>query len=178
MPGLTRKCREFLARYIVEYAHYQVAAQVARDYIDSLLTDFERVTLARAKAIDSVRAKLRKKRYPNPALELTDAIGVRVISYYQDDVTHIAERIKASCEINHAHSEDKRGALGPHEFGYRSFHLVARAPRGITLTPRFAPIGGRWFEIQVRSILEHAWAEIDHEVRYKSGINYPEDVRR
>jgi hypothetical protein len=39
-------------------------------------------------------------------------------------------------------------------------------------------VAGKWFEVQVRSILEHAWAEIDHEVRYKSGVDYPEDVRR
>jgi hypothetical protein len=39
-------------------------------------------------------------------------------------------------------------------------------------------LGRRWFEIQIRSILEHAWAEIEHEVVYKAGVDYPTAVRR
>jgi hypothetical protein len=35
-----------------------------------------------------------------------------------------------------------------------------------------------WFEIQVRSILEHAWAEIEHEIVYKSGIKQPREITR
>jgi hypothetical protein len=37
---------------------------------------------------------------------------------------------------------------------------------------------GLWFEIQVRSVLAHAWAEIEHEVKYKSGVDLPEDLGR
>ncbi len=44
--------------------------------------------------------------------------------------------------------------------------------------PGVGELGARWFEIQVRSVLEHAWAEIEHEVRYKSGINYPRPFNR
>jgi hypothetical protein len=62
-------------------------------------------------------------------------------------------------------------------FGYRSVHLIARAkPGGFSTSSDF--LGSRWFEIQVRSILEHAWAEIEHEVVYKSGIVQPGDVLR
>ncbi len=147
-------------------------------YVDSLLLDVEHVTLARAKSIDSVRAKLRKKRYRDPWHQLTDLVGVRVVSYYEDDVDTVARRIKQECEIDSKNSSDKRGALEPHEFGYRSVHLIARLRRGVSLSPQYVPVAGRWFEIQVRSILEHAWAEIDHEVRYKSRISYPKEVRR
>jgi hypothetical protein len=43
---------------------------------------------------------------------------------------------------------------------------------------KYAPIRGTWFEIQVRSILEHSWAEIEHEIVYKSGINFPDETKR
>jgi hypothetical protein len=36
----------------------------------------------------------------------------------------------------------------------------------------------QWFEIQVRGLLQHAWAAVDHEVRYKSGIDFPADLKR
>jgi ppGpp synthetase/RelA/SpoT-type nucleotidyltranferase len=178
MRGLTKRCREFLAQYIIDYQRHNSAAQAAKAYVDSLLGDFEHVTLARAKTVDSLRAKLRKKRYPNPTTQLTDLVGVRVVSYYEDDVDRITKTIKLACEIDHRNSDDKRGSLKPQAFGYRSVHLIARVRRGVELTPQYAAVGGKWFEIQVRSILEHAWAEIDHEVRYKSGVVYPVDVER
>jgi Region found in RelA / SpoT proteins len=68
--------------------------------------------------------------------------------------------------------------LSLREFGYRSVHLIAR------LKPDQMRITGddflreHWFEIQVRSVLEHAWAEIEHEVVYKSGIRQPDTVLR
>lgn len=36
----------------------------------------------------------------------------------------------------------------------------------------------RWFEVQIRSILDHAWSEIEHEVIYKSGVKYPVAIKR
>ncbi len=46
------------------------------------------------------------------------------------------------------------------------------------LTPVHEPLRERWFEIQIRSILEHAWAEIEHQIVYKSGVAYPKAVLR
>ena len=42
----------------------------------------------------------------------------------------------------------------------------------------YESVKGVWFEIQIRSILEHSWAEIEHEIVYKSGIEYPIEVLR
>src|SRR6266852_4390212 len=68
--------------------------------------------------------------------------------HYEDDVDHVTARIKQACEIDHVNSDDKRGALEPQEFGYRSVHLVARVRRSIGLTPEYAAIRRKWFEIQ------------------------------
>src|SRR5580704_18168352 len=72
----------------------------------------------------------------------------------------------------------KRVELGLHDFGYRSVHLIAKLKQGQVLSGQYQPLRDNWFEIQIRSILEHAWAEIEHEVVYKSGIIFPEVVKR
>ena len=80
--------------------------------------------------------------------------------------------------INKKQSHDKRFILGLKEFGYRSVHLIAKLKGSRARSPEYTDLQGIWFEIQVRSILEHAWAEIEHEVVYKSGIKYPRSTIR
>jgi hypothetical protein len=72
----------------------------------------------------------------------------------------------------------KRVELGLHDFGYRSVHLIAKLKQGQVLSGQYQPLRDNWFEIQIRSILEHAWAEIEHEVVYKSGVDFPDEVKR
>ena len=159
---------------------YQRAAQLAREAVQRAVREtgaLVHVVSSRAKTVESLRGKLRRKRYKKPELQVTDLIGVRVITYYRDDVDSIVARLQRLFEINRKESVDKRVGLGLRQFGYRSVHLVAR------VKPEFFDTSEHdhsrtWFEIQVRSILEHAWAEIEHAIVYKSGICQPEKLTR
>lgn len=181
MSGLNRAAQKFIRAYEEQYSVAQAAARVACEAVERTLRDtgaFVHVVSGRAKKPDSLRAKLRKKRYKEPQRRLTDLIGVRVITYYRDAVDPIVARLRGEFEINEKESVDKRQDLGLHDFGYSSVHLIARLKQGQILTSDHAPLRKNWFEIQIRSILEHAWAEIEHEVVYKSGIEYPDVVKR
>jgi hypothetical protein len=110
--------------------------------------------------------------------ELTDSIGVRVIAYYGSEVDKMVDRLSSEFQIDPKRSVDRRRALDLRSFGYRSVHLIARLKGFRASSPEYTELRDRWFEIQIRSVLEHAWAEIEHEVVYKSGIEYPPDVLR
>ena len=133
---------------------------------------------SRAKEVPSLRRKLREKRYVDPGRQLTDGIGVRVIVYYPADVDTVSARLQSEFEIDAANSVDKRTALTLHEFGYRSVHLVARLDQARRDKPEYSTLAGKYFELQVRTVLEHAWAEIEHAIIYKGGLEYPDDIRR
>jgi ppGpp synthetase/RelA/SpoT-type nucleotidyltranferase len=122
--------------------------------------------------------KLCDKRYRRPSTQLTDLIAARVITYYKDAVSVVVKALSAALEINRHKSVDKREELKSVEFGYASVHLIARTKASWATSPKYFALRNKWFEIQVRSILEHAWAEIEHEVVYKSGIDYPPLIRR
>lgn len=157
------------------------AAALAREIVNRVVSEtgvFVHVVSGRAKQVDSLRGKLRRKQYKTPSKQVTDLIGVRVITYYRDQVDIVIEALKKNFEIDSKRSVDKRQDLGLRDFGYSSVHLIARSGPISKLNPRFRALKGRWFEIQVRSVLEHAWAEIEHEVVYKSGIKQPDEVRR
>ena len=101
-----------------------------------------------------------------------------MIPYYEQDVDPIAEVLREALLIDDQRSPDKRVELNLREFGYRSVHLLARIELTGLEAPAVQMLGSEWFEIQIRSILEHAWAEIEHELVYKAGIGHGEDFRR
>lgn len=181
MPGLNPAARKFVEEYSDEYNARQRAAEIACARIQEILKStgaFVHIVSGRAKKPESLRGKLRRKSYKNPRKQLTDLIGVRVITYYSDDVEPVVDRLRREFEIDSKNSVDKRGELDLHAFGYRSVHLIAKLRGNQVRSLDHLPLRENWFEIQVRSVLEHAWAEIEHEVVYKSGISFPDSVQR
>jgi ppGpp synthetase/RelA/SpoT-type nucleotidyltranferase len=181
MAGLSRNAQKFLRVYADDRKQFEAAAELARRIVERIAREtgsLVHVVSGRAKTSESLRGKFRRKRYRNPSREITDLIGVRVITYYGDEVDGIATRLREQLQINAAESVDKRLGLGLQQFGYRSVHLIVRLKRGSALNENEKFLQSHWFEIQIRSILEHAWAEIEHEVVYKSGIVQPKAILR
>jgi ppGpp synthetase/RelA/SpoT-type nucleotidyltranferase len=180
-PTAIKVGRQFLYEYSQEFGGLIASAKLAEDLIRSILKpshlEIHQVA-ARVKGLDSMRLKLRRKHYSHPERDVLDKIGVRVITYYMDDVDRVAELLKLEFEIDSANSEDKRTTLETSAFGYRSVHLIARLQGSRLASPEYSSLRGRWFEIQVRSLLEHAWAEIEHEVKYKPRVDYPSEITR
>lgn len=133
----------------------------------------------RVKSRESASKKLAgdNEKYTGYA-DLTDLLGVRVITYFSDQVDRAADFLIPEFEIDHENSVDKRAALDPDRFGYLSLHYIAslNAPRlKMVEYRRFAGLG---FELQIRSILQHAWAEIEHDLGYKASTALPRQMRR
>ena len=179
MSRLSRKAQEFLTGYSAGFPALAALTAELQAYIAESVRSVPvplHITTARAKAPASLRRKCRRKSYKNPKLQVTDLMGVRVITYLNQDVEAVAERLRNVLDVSEKKSRDARAELATNEFGYRSVHIVGRLRSPAAAAHR--KIGRRWFEIQVRSILDHAWSEIEHEMIYKSGIVYPDRVRR
>jgi ppGpp synthetase/RelA/SpoT-type nucleotidyltranferase len=148
---------------------------------------------ARAKSVPSFAEKILRKRKAymrpkgtlpvDPLARLTDLCGARVIAQTSDQVQSVCRFIEETFAIDRANSEDVSGRLRPTEFGYRSVHYIVMidAKRlqdaGVTLTVP-PEILGLKAEIQVRTLLEHAWADIGHEMTYKTELRVPDRIHR
>ena len=99
--------------------------------------------------------------------EVTDLVGLRVITYYYDDVDTVAKVIEREFDIDSENSEDKRKPDDPHVFGYASLHSVVTLGAERTALSEYLRFTGMKAEIQVRSLLQHAWAEVQHGLGYK-----------
>ena len=173
--------KTFLSWYVTCIPRFQEAAEQLRSHLELLLTEINQpfhIISTRAKSRESVCAKLLDKQYSQPRRRLTDRIGARVILYHARDVDRVAYHLRRNLIVRERDSIDKRRALGLREFGYRSYHLVCRLPDVQARKPEYRVLGSEWFEIQVRSLLEHVWAEIEHQVVYKSGAEFPDGFKR
>ena len=111
-------------------------------------------------------------------VDITDIVGLRIITYFSDEVDAVAKLMEQEFNIDFSNSVDKRALLDPDRFGYLSIHYVVSlsgARCGLTEYKEFSSLKA---EIQIRSILQHTWAEIEHDLGYKSKEAIPRDIRR
>jgi ppGpp synthetase/RelA/SpoT-type nucleotidyltranferase len=175
------RAQGFHQNYSKQYPDWQRAAGAAEAFFRELLASARldvHVVSARAKSPSSVLEKIRRKKYGDPYRQLTDRIGVRLITYYREDVDQVVTLIRPQLTVNESLSEDKRTVLGLEKFGYRSVHLVAKIDPALLPLAARPLLEGKWIEIQIRSLLEHAWAAIDHEIIYKSAVQHDDEVLR
>lgn len=115
--------------------------------------------------------------------DITDLLGLRVITYFEDAVDRVGELLERRLPVDLSHSIDKRRGRDAGTFGYRSLHYVCRLEPGVGPgdgpgdSDDGLPPGARC-EVQVRTVLEHAWAEIEHDLGYKATEAMPAAVRR
>jgi ppGpp synthetase/RelA/SpoT-type nucleotidyltranferase len=132
---------------------------------------------SRTKSVESCEGKIRRKDKYNSLDEITDIAGVRIITYLESDVDKIADLIGSEFIVDPENSIDKRD-VESNEFGYRSLHVVASLDKKREKLREYKRFKGLKFEVQIRSILQHAWAEIEHDLGYKGKFELPKSTRR
>lgn len=110
--------------------------------------------------------------------DITDLCGIRIITYLREEQTRISTLILDNFDVDAANSIDKEEDLPDDRFGYRSIHFVVTLKEDRTKLPEFARFKGLKAEIQVGTVLQHAWAAIDWKFRYKSEEEAPKELRR
>ncbi len=130
---------------------------------------------ARAKSLESFQSKLNEIDYGGK--EIQDLAGVRVVGYVRSDVDKIEEIIRKNFVVDQERTKDKAAELSPDKVGYRAIHLVCTLPDERTVLPEYKKFENMIVEIQVKTMLEHTWAEIEHDRNYKyKGL--PDNIQR
>ena len=134
---------------------------------------------ARIKREDSLAGKLRRKGSKYQSLrDITDILGVRLITFYNEDVDRIAAITESLFDIDWANSVDKRNMHQFDSFGYNSLHYICKVPASLYSDPDHPELNEIRFELQMRTALQHVWSAIQHDIGYKSEIETPMEYHR
>ncbi len=152
------------------------ASKIIKEVFDNEKIEYYSIT-CRAKKVDSFTRKLKNEKYEVPE-DITDLAGIRVITYVESEANKAAEIFKKLFDIDFEKSIDKSTVLGVDKVGYRSQHYIAGFSSDRSKLPEFKKFSGLKFEVQIRTILEHAWAEIEHDRNYKYTGVLPDEIKR
>ena len=173
-----------IASFEADRTKYEQAADSFRRLIEGVLSDHHdgiaQLPLEfRTKDVSSLRRKLLTRSKDVPSLEsITDLCGVRIVCFFQEDVAEICDVIEREFDVDWENSIDKSNLLEPNTFGYQSVHYVVRLNDARMNQREYAKCVGHVVEIQVRTVLQHAWAAIDHKLRYKTEHDVPDELKR
>jgi ppGpp synthetase/RelA/SpoT-type nucleotidyltranferase len=114
--------------------------------------------------------------YGDPLVEVEDQIAGRVLTFFREDI----EVVKARVEAIFTPVEGKRRRPEKdEEFGYESYHLICMIPPHVVTDAWEARSDlPHTFELQIRTLFMHAWAEPQHDLAYKRITDLPHDVRK
>lgn len=172
--------RQMVAAYQRQMPAYRQLGQVVTELLTDVLQGIPiQVITFRVKDPEHLCEKLTRpgKQYGH-FTDVTDLLGLRVITYFEDDVDRVVARIDREFEVDPVRSEDKRKLLDPDRFGYASVHKICQLPAAKLAQPEYVNFDGLRLEIQIRSILQHAWAEMEHDLGYKAILGVPGPLRR
>lgn len=149
-----------------------IAKQLTR-HLQALLEGEVRIDRisARAKSVDRFMAKAEKvkddrPKYDEPLHQIQDQIGARIITFYTDDVPRISDAV-----LKYLRAIETQDIVPENEweFGYFGHHHILMLPADVvdpTIDPELVP---KFFELQIKTLFQHAWSEANHDLGYKPG---------
>lgn len=133
---------------------------------------------SRTKEPKSLKGKIIRKDYEEPLKEITDLVGAKIMLTSLRYAELVYELVKKKFSTSVIEEIDKSKILkDARKFGYLGRHIVIRCNKDMEVE-RFRKFDGLAAEIQIKTLLQHTWAEIEHKLRYKPQIKLDEERQR
>lgn len=158
-------------------ARYETVLFPIADKLSNLLQDIfagqpriDRIS-TRPKSVERFMGKAAavkdgKAKYDDPLHQIQDQIGARIITFYKDDVHRISEEVQ-----RYFHAIESKDMLPENEweFGYFGNHHILMLHQDL-IDPNFDKnLVPYCFELQIKTLFQHAWSEANHDLGYKPG---------
>ncbi len=168
--------QDFVEQYRREFNFYERLSELCESECQKMCESagIKAIFSHRAKAPDALRAKLTNRQLEKLFVyvsaeeirsDVVDLAGTRIALYFPGDQERIDQLIGSHFNVvkKIVHSSSNPRYRFP---GYRAVHYRVQLPEA--LCSKFSAYGGEIIEIQVASVFMHAWAEVEHDLTYKS----------
>ena len=177
----------FKSWYNEEGPRFERLADVVKNTIETALKSrriFVSNVESRIKSLESGLEKSQKRKedgtlkYTDPKTQIMDYAGVRVVTYLMSDMEYIGNIITDHFDSDKENFTNKAEGLGADKVGYLSTHYIVSLKKDAVGKTDYDDLKALKCEIQVRTVLQHAWAQNFHDRQYKlRGAKIEEDAR-
>ncbi|AMU25523.1 RelA/SpoT domain-containing protein [Mycobacteroides abscessus] len=177
-PGEDRGAEDWARQYDESAGLYQALCDEVEFSLKNALTDAGikvHSAITRVKTKSSFLEKVRRKNYANPIKQMGDLVGARLVCLFLEDVPSVENVIRETFEI--LEYEDKGKVSPPEIWRYSSVHFNCKLGDSHS-GARYNSVKHQQFEIQVRTILQDAWASVEHHLAYKGKDSIPDELKR
>jgi len=178
LPEIWRDKPELVYEYLKRKPYYERLCLEVAFVIENSLRgrgiEYSAVT-HRVKELNSFLEKVKRKQYKDIFNEITDLAGVRVICLYTSDIKNIERIIHEEFEV--IEKVDMQNSKKSDRLGYSAMHFLVRLGDEFS-GARYDSLKDLICEIQIRTVLQDAWAVIDHHLMYKQRSLVPEELCR
>ena len=181
--------REFLSYYDDRLESLNDAAAAYGNLLASILETLPTVNVAkiewRVKNADECIRKFKRKYrrtleedQKNYAIKdyISDLVGVRMVCLYEDEPPIIMQAIREYFDVIEITDKTAPMEDTESEFGYKGIHMDLRLNSAQMQAPEHRPYASQSFELQIRTIIQDSWSELDHQIKYKKSI--PTNLKR
>ena len=169
--------RAALREYAAHHSELRAAGEEYIALITGILDDARINYLSvtgRTKSVTSFAAKAVRTRdgvpvYSDPIRQITDQLGVRVVTYVHSDVAAVVDLMADQLQVLDDRDLGQETA-SEGRFGYASRHVLLRPEPGSKAGRDHPRLAGHVASVQIRTVLQHAWAEFEHDIRYKGTV--------
>ena len=166
------------------YQHVDVYKKMQHDVEDIINTLIEANHIKistmslRIKSEQALRNKVISKDKYQHLEDITDILGCRILTLFESDGERILELLEDTFEVCEIVDKRKKNKHNRIEFGYNSVHMVVKFTDERCKLVEYQKYQDIRFEIQLRTVLQQAWAEVEHGLGYKSYYEPPMDIKR
>lgn len=171
---------EIIKYYDANYVKYGKFLKRLQEMIKNIL-EIQGINFnveTRVKQKNSFVTKALEKQYVDLKTQFTDFAGLRIVVNDIAQVKKVCEIIENEFLIDKKNSGDKLDGLDENKVGYLSVHFITSFTEEHLKIRENSPYKDLKVEIQVRTILQHAWAQMTHDKIYKYRGNISKKLLR
>lgn len=185
---MTSRDEQFIERWRAEKSAFLLCGQFVVAKVEAAIAKEKDPAFLRIPAVPRLKddesllqkAFYRGKNYAEPYNDIEDKVGVRFVVLLETDVRWLGSVIEHEDECwtsVRARDHEAEIAENPYEFGYQSLHFIVRPTAGQVHLGEAVP-EGLPCEIQIRTLLQHAYSEVTHDTIYKPSVRTTPEMKR
>lgn len=167
---------DILAKYEKDEKSFKMIRPVIESFLKENLPSLEILPQINSRIKDQISLFKKLTKKGTKYEDTHDILGFRIVCHFPSEVDKVNQFIEKNFTVEHF--EKKSDKLKYDQLGYTSDHFEVRIKSEVQQFSEIREYSPLIFELQVRTLCQHTWADIEHALLYKQDMPLEEALKR